>query len=88
MNRPPTYQVPKADHPWRQYKDKAKHRDDDRKDIISIHEFLITIVENWDEYKVITKSTTGYSRRIATLPQKDAALWISSMLKKYYVDRR
>jgi len=84
--KPKTYQVPKSNHPWRQYKNKVTYTK--RTDIIPIKEFLSTVVENWQSYEVMTSSEFegSYQHKISTMPQRKAAMWLMKMLKKYYVD--
>lgn len=83
-----TYQVPKADHPWRQYANKKRGRKPERTDVIHIKEFLEQIVENWDTYEIYIRGdiTKGGFRKVRALPQKKVAIWLTSMVKKTYVD--
>lgn len=87
--RPKTYQVPKPDHPWRQYANKRKPgRKPERTDVVHIKEFLEQIVENWDSYEIYVRGevSAGGFRKVRTLPQKKVAVWLTSIVKKTYVD--
>jgi len=87
--KPKTYQVPKSNHPWRQYADKMKTQGTrERTDVIHIREFLGSIVENWDTYEIYIRRDIGGGgfRKVKGLPQRKVATWLASMVKKTYVD--
>ena len=87
--KPRTYQVPKANHPWRQYPNKKKKaKSKDRDDVIHIKEFLVEITDNWETYEIYIRKDIGGGgfRKVKTLPQKKIATWLASMVKKTYVD--
>jgi hypothetical protein len=78
------YQVPKADHPWREYnRTKAKKEEENKNKPLRI--FLTEIVESWDEVKVVT---SVYNREgeysLKELPQTKIAAWLAGILKRNY----
>jgi len=87
-----TYQKPKANHPWRQYKNKPKEEIDEldeiipQNNIIPVKEFMVDLVEHWDNYEVtLTVSFEGSNQHLLkTLPQNKAAAWIAGTLKRIY----
>lgn len=89
-----TYQVPKKDHPWRQYADRV--RDIEGVDItvelelVTVREYLTTLVENWDTMTVTFQSPfEGNTRhKLKTLPQYKIAAWLAGTLKKHYVQNK
>jgi len=87
-SRPKTYQVPKPNHPWRQYANKKRGRVQERTDVIHIREFLGSMVENWDTYEIYIRRDIGGGgfRKVKGLPQRKIATWLASMVKKTYVD--
>jgi len=56
--KPVTWQKPKSEHPWRQYKDRIKP-DADREDIVPLKEYLESLIENWDEVEVTSFGDMG-----------------------------
>ena len=81
------YQKPKADHPWRQYKNKYKKTK--AKNIIPIKEFLVTIVENWESYEVVSGNPIegSYYHKISNMSQAKSASWLAGMLRRHYVEK-
>lgn len=85
--KPVTWQKPKSEHPWRQYKDRIKP-DTDREDIIPLKEYLESLVQNWDRMEITTFGDIGdrtYTLRTAS--QKKAAAYIVGVLKRNYVQK-
>lgn len=84
------YQVPKSDHPWRQYnnrdareaKEEIKKKE---KHMKSLKVFMTEITENWDSIEVVT---TAFSREgrfyLSELPQSKQASWLAGMLKRNF----
>ena len=78
--KPKTYQVPKSNHPWRQYinrKDEETHRGKPLK------EFITEMAQNWDNLEIITSINGSEERfKIVTLTQSKQAAWLANLLKK------
>ena len=82
-----TYQKPKPDHPWRQYPNKIKVEVEVELEIISVKEYLTSLVNNWDKVEVSTK-IPGLGFRtysLSQLSQKKVAAYIAGKLKQHYV---
>ena len=88
IKKPATYQVPKANHPWRQYANKKRGRRPERTDVITIQEFLSQIVDNWDTYEIYDRDafSEGAFRKVRAMPQRKIAIWLAAQVKKTYVD--
>lgn len=85
--KPVTWQKPKSEHPWRQYKDRIKP-DVDREDIVPLKEYLEGLLMNWDKMEITTFGDIGdrtYTLRTAS--QKKAAAYIVGVLKRNYVQK-
>lgn len=77
------YQVPKANHPWRQYKDRVITTEEKRVKQVKI---LITeLAESWDNITVVT---TAFGKegefKLIELPQSKQAAWLAGILKRNY----
>lgn len=84
--KPKTWQKPKANHPWRQYKDKKTSKD--RNDIIPLKEYLESLIDNWDRMEVTTFGDIGdRTYTLKTSSQKKAAAYIIGVLKRNYVQK-
>jgi hypothetical protein len=84
------YQVPKADHPWRQYANRKRLTVDvdiEVTGIIPVREFVQDLDKNWDKIEVtLPQEYEGRHRAfLKELPQVKVAAWIAGMLKRYYV---
>lgn len=75
---------PASDHPWRQYKDRPVQQKE--KSIKSFKIFITEIAEGWDKVEILT-NYTGNERKhfLNELPQSKQALWLSELIKKYYL---
>ena len=82
---------PKADHPWRQYKNRPRKKKtevvekvDDSK--LSLRDFLGDMVNCWDSFKIpsIDPSIDCFIRNL-----QDTAIssWLAEFLKKHYSSR-
>lgn len=86
------YQVPKADHPWRRYKDRFDDKGDEleklkqkEKKVKPVKKFLSEIVESWESVEVVTNVYGREGRfNLTELPQEKIAAWIAGMLKRNY----
>jgi hypothetical protein len=90
---PKTYQKPKANHPWRQYRDKILTIDVEidiervpLKTVIPLREFLSDMVNNWENYTVtLNVSFEGTNQhQLKTLPANKQAAWLSGILRREY----
>ena len=93
------YQVPRVDHPWRQYKvwfdkgirKKLQGQDEEikekeaKEDLKPIRQFLGEIVESWERIEIFTYC---YGREdnftLKSLPQYKIAAWLAGILKRNY----
>jgi hypothetical protein len=88
------YQVPKADHPWRRYKNRIAPLTDaeelEQKKLPSLYNFLKDIVENWDTYTIEEEDSlvmgNGYAKMKTIAPQRQAE-WLVSFVRKTWVRR-
>lgn len=80
------FQIPRKDHPWRQYQDKKDLAMEHPQPKKTIKVFLTEITANWDNIEVFT---TAYGREdrhlLSTLPSYKQATWILSLIKKSYL---
>lgn len=86
------YQVPRADHPWRQYANKRKLTVDvdiEVTKIIPVRDFVRDLNNNWDKIEVtLPQEFEGRHRAyLNELTQVKIAAWIAGMLKRYYVSK-
>ena len=84
--RAKTYQKPKADHPWRTYKNKKKHKgNSSERNIKEVRIFIQEIAESWNEMTIVTSMSGKEGKwKLNELPQTKQALWLASFLRKYY----
>lgn len=82
------YQVPKANHPWRQYPNRdlnTKKGRPKKRNIKSVQVFICEIAESWGTIEVVT---TAYGKEgrftLKELPQTKQAAWLAGLLKKNY----
>lgn len=81
------YQVPKADHPWRQYanRPRANGEVEEKEHLKPVRVFLTEIVENWEEVKVVTSVYNQEGEyKLMELPQTKIAAWLAGVLKRNY----
>lgn len=84
------YQVPKADHPWRQYKDRkyTKRTPSSDKNKKSVKIFVREIASSWENIEIYTYSYGKEGKfSLEELPYQKQAAWLAGMLKKAYVDK-
>ena len=81
------WQKPKAEHPWRQYKDK---RVKGIKKAVATNAkpvkiFLTEILENWEETEIVTFAFGREDKYLLPeLPQTKIAAWLAGILKRNY----
>lgn len=88
------YQVPKANHPWRRYKNRTLPFTEDelleQKKLPSLQKFLSDIVENWDTYTIEEEDNlvlgNGYAKMKNVAPQRQAE-WLANFLRKTWVQK-
>lgn len=88
MSRAKTWQKPKDNHPWRQYKSRnvEVEVEVEARDIITLKEFLQDLIDNWDRYEVTSFGSLGdRTYTLKTLPQKKAAAYIVGIIKRNYI---
>ena len=79
---------PKANHPWRQYRNRKTEEQDnageDSLPKISLQIFLKDIVENWDTYKIppINLEDREYISLARIKPEKQAE-WLIGFVRKH-----
>ena len=88
------YQVPKKDHPWRQYqtwygeKPEKKVSAKEKKstsEVRSVRLFLKDLVGNWERIEVYTYAFGRTGRYyLKELPPFKAAAWVAGRLKRNY----
>lgn len=81
------YQTPKADHPWRQYKDREpKKVEKKEKKVKPVRLVVEELVEGWETIEI---TTFAYGREgkfyLKELPQRRQAAWLASFLKRHYL---
>lgn len=74
------YQLPKADHPWRQY---VKKTESEEKHIKPVGILVRELGESWSNIEVTT--TSGSRRYITELNQRQQAVWIIDFIRRNYV---
>lgn len=87
MSQSKNYQIPKNNHPWRQYKTRFTPLDDQTpaEKLPNLHQFLKDIVDNWDTYQIPSNDLgEGYVKIKSAQPQKSAE-WIASFIRKTWV---
>jgi len=93
VQRPRTWQKPKADHPWRRYTNKKLEVEVDieieKRTIIPVKQYLVQLLEGWDRIEIPMEGSMGIRRHyLRDLPQSVAAAYIAGVLKKYYVQKQ
>ena len=79
---------PKQDHPWRQYKNRTKPSNGETSEFpdLSLKEFLVNIVENWETYKIPSNDFEDREyRSLARINQDKQAEWLIGFLKKHWL---
>jgi len=85
------YQVPKSNHPWRQYKNRIDDTEDE--DVIpaeklpSLFNFLKDMVENWETYQIPSSDVGDAYVKINSANPAKSAEWIASFIRKTWVKR-
>jgi len=85
------YQVPKANHPWRRYKDRTLPFTEESQitpkveKLPDLKSFLEQIVENWDSYKFPTNDVGDAYVKINKANPKKSAEWLADFLRKTWV---
>lgn len=79
------WQKPKANHPWRRYKDKKIVLEKENKGIKPVRLFLTEIVESWNRVEIITSAYGKEDRfKLTDLPQRKVAAWLAGILRRNY----
>ena len=80
------YQVPKANHPWRQYANRPRTEgEEEKKHLKPVRVFLTEIVESWDDVKIVTSSYNQEGEyKLGELSQTKIAAWLAGVLKRNY----
>lgn len=79
------YQVPKASHPWRQYKNRRPKEQKAEKKGKSVKIFVREMAESWERIEITTVAKGKEDRFfLEELPQSRQAAWFAGLLKKYY----
>lgn len=82
-----TWQKPKSDHPWRNYKNRTNGTDEtkEEKHQKSVRVLIQEFAGSWENIKVVT---TAYGREgeflLSELPQSKQAAWLAGLLKRNY----
>ena len=81
-----THQIPKADHPWRQYANVPKKVSEKEKKVVkSLRKFLREIVVSWDKVQITTSAYSSLNRfQLHELSDKKVAAWLIGILKRNY----
>jgi hypothetical protein len=88
------YQVPKADHPWRRYKNRTtpftEEEVAEQKALPSLLHFLKDIVDNWDTYTIEEEDNlvmgNNYAKMKNVAPQRQAE-WLADFIRKTWVKK-
>jgi hypothetical protein len=82
----PNQYKPKANHPWRQYKNavKPEQLDNSPQQIITLHEFIIELSSNWDTFEIYPDEDVLEANLLKCLSQKKQALWLANFIRKHY----
>lgn len=81
------YQVPKSDHPWRQYKDREYKAEKPKKDKKRKPPKVLVreIASSWDTIEIYTYSYGKEGRfSLNELPHHKQVAWFVGLLKKAY----
>jgi len=80
-----TYQIPKADHPWRQYPNKARENPEEKNEVKSLRKFLMEVALSWDKVEITTSSYVGMGRyHLSELSDRKVAAWLMGILRRNY----
>lgn len=78
------YQVPKENHPWRRYQNKAEPVATHTVHVKPIRVLVTEIIESWEKIEV---NSEAYGRQdkfnLVDLPQRKQAEWIINLLRRY-----
>jgi len=81
------YQVPKSDHPWRQYSNReyTVEKPEEDKHVKSVKMFVREIAESWDTIEVFTYAYGKEGKfTLSELPNSKQAAWLVGVLKRGY----
>ena len=82
-----TFQTPKSDHPWRNYKDRAPSKREKvvEKNIKPVRILVEELVEGWETIEITTFAYGRDGKHLLNeLPQTRQASWLASLLKRNY----
>ena len=83
------YQVPKATHPWRNYKNRTTPDTEESvkadKELPSLFHFLKDMVDNWETYTIPTSEMEEHYGKIKSQTKVKQAEWITSFIRKTWV---
>jgi arginyl-tRNA--protein-N-Asp/Glu arginylyltransferase len=80
---------PKADHPWRRYKNKFNSSEAEKeaiKNLPSLKNFLQELVENWESYQIYAGDYEETTCKIRTLPDPRVADWLVTFVRRTWVN--
>lgn len=80
-------QKPKADHPWRQYKNRIVPRKEEKSEFISVEQFIFELSQTYSARDAILNvSFEGTKQhKLKNLPQSKQAAYIAGVLKRNYM---
>jgi hypothetical protein len=80
------FQIPKSNHPWRQYADREPDPEAaPKKKVRPVKDFLGEMVESWNTVEIVTTAYGKYGRfHLTELSSVKQAAWISNLLRKIY----
>ena len=80
------YQVPKADHPWRQYTNRIVEDGRRKKELgKSVKDFISEMAESWDTVEIVTTAYSKFGKfYLNELPRRNQAAWLAGLLKRNY----
>ncbi len=78
------HQIPKANHPWRQYPNKLRGEKKERKSK-PLRKFLREVVVSWENVEITTSTYSGEGRyNLTELSDKKVAAWLMGILRRNY----
>lgn len=77
------YQVPKANHPWRQYQKTAPTEEKEQSHARALQIVVHELCDNWNHIEVTTVS--GTRKYLYELPQNKQAIWLINFIKRSYI---
>jgi len=83
------FQIPKTNHPWRQYQNRTKDNPDTEVHPTpkkTIQTFLLEMATSWDRIEIYTTVQGREDRHyLKDLPSYKQAGWIVSLIRKNYL---